>query len=540
MFNDNATFYPTPKDLAAKMLSLIDMSRVKDILEPSAGKGDLVDVLRKSFYKFEKGRDYGTSIDCIEQDERLINLLKGKDERVVFDDFLQYNTYKRYDLVVMNPPFDDGDKHLLKAIDLMVYGGQIVCLLNAETLRNPYSNTRKYLARQLERYDAKVTYVENAFLNAERKTGVDVAIVYIDIPNRKSDSLIIDYLTKPEETGIDFTQGSQITFWDKIKRIVAQYQYEAQMGIKLISEYCNVQPFILNTFEKDRFPKPLLELRVGDEEVSNCNQAVNAYLKGLRYKYWYALGKDEAMQSKFTSNLKKLYFDTIKDLQHKEFCVHNIELVNAELMKLMNKATEDTIFDMFEKLSFQHTYNDEYSSNIHYFNGWKTNKAHYINGKVIVPLLNCYDYCFKEIRMTEWKIIETLSDIEKVFDYLNGEKFGFASVRTVLESAKNMGQTRGIRFKYFTADFFKKGTVHIKFRYPELLKKLNIFGSQRKGWLPPTYGKKHYQDMDDEERAVVNAFDGDEAAYEMVVTNADFFLESNTNLLSLNKGDCDE
>ena len=534
MFNDNANFYPTPEDLAAKMLSLVDMSRVKDLLEPSAGKGDLVKVIRKSFYKFSNERDYGTSIDCIEKDERLASILKGDGERVVYDDFLGFETFKRYDLIIMNPPFDNGALHLLKAIDLMVNGGQIVCLLNAETLRNPYTNNRTFLARRLEELQAKVTYVEGAFLNAERKTGVDVAIVYIDIPNKVCDSLIIDDLEEAKASGIDFSQSGQITFWDKIKRIVAQYQYEAQMGIRLISEYCNVQPYILNTFEKDRFPKPLLSLQVNDGEVTNCNQAVNAFLKGLRYKYWYALGNDEAMQAKFTSNLKKLYFDTIKDLQHKEFCVHNIELVNAELMKMMGKATEDTIFEMFEKLSFQHTYNDEYSSNIHYFDGWKTNKAHYINGKVIVPLLNCYDYIFKEIRMTEWKTIETLSDIEKVFDYLNTDKFGFASVRMVLESAQNMGQTRGIRFKYFDADFYKKGTVHIKFRYPELLKKLNIFGSQRKGWLPPTYGKKRYDDMNKEEQAVINSFDGGKSAYEVVVANTEFYLKTaSTPLLQL-------
>ena len=534
MFNDNANFYPTPEDLAAKMLSLVDMSRVKDLLEPSAGKGDLVKAIRKSFYKFSNERDYGTTIDCIEQDERLISILKGDGERVVYDNFLEYNTYKRYDLIVMNPPFANGDEHLLKALDLMVYGGQIVCLLNAETLRNPYSNARKLLARQLERFNAKVTYVENAFASAERRTGVEVAIVYVDIPNRKSDSLIIDYLTKPEETGIDFTQGSQITFWDKIKRIVAQYQYEAQMGIKLISEYCNVQPYILNTFEKDSFPRPLLELRVGDCGINNCNQAVNEFLKGLRYKYWYALGNDEAMQGKFTSNLQKLYFDTIKDLQHKEFCIHNIELVNAELMKLMNKATEDTIFELFEKLSYQHTYNDEYATNIHYFDGWKTNKAHYINKKVIVPFLNCYDYCWGRIEMTNWKVKETLLDIEKVFDYLNPQVFNHTSVHEVIRRAEEQGKTRNVRFKYFDADFYKKGTVHIKFRYPELLKKLNIFGSQRKGWLPPTYGKKCYDDMNKEEQAVIDSFDGGKSAYEEIVANTEFYLASNTNLLALN------
>ena len=86
MFNDNANFYPTPEELATKMLSLVDMSRVKDLLEPSAGKGDLVKAIRKSFYKFSNERDYGTSIDCIEQDERLISILKGDGARkdVVF------------------------------------------------------------------------------------------------------------------------------------------------------------------------------------------------------------------------------------------------------------------------------------------------------------------------------------------------------------------------------------------------------------------------------------------------------------------------
>ena len=133
------------------------------MLEPSAGKGDLVKAIRKSFYKFSNERDYGTTIDCIEKDERLASILKGDGECVVYDDFLGFETFKRYDLIIMNPPFDNGALHLLKAIDLMVNGGQIVCLLNAETLRNPYTNNRTFLARRLEELQAKVTYVEGAF-----------------------------------------------------------------------------------------------------------------------------------------------------------------------------------------------------------------------------------------------------------------------------------------------------------------------------------------------------------------------------------------
>ena len=40
----NDQFYPTPAALADKMLAGLDMNYVSSVLEPSAGKGDLVDV----------------------------------------------------------------------------------------------------------------------------------------------------------------------------------------------------------------------------------------------------------------------------------------------------------------------------------------------------------------------------------------------------------------------------------------------------------------------------------------------------------------
>lgn len=103
-------------------------------------------------------------IDCIEIESELRATLKGKRFNVVHDDFLTYNTAKRYDLIFMNPPFSDADRHLLKAIDMQErYGGTVVCILNAETVRNPFSNTRKELAKKLEKYDAQIRFYENAF-----------------------------------------------------------------------------------------------------------------------------------------------------------------------------------------------------------------------------------------------------------------------------------------------------------------------------------------------------------------------------------------
>ena len=60
----------------------------------------------------------------------------------------------------------------------------------------------------------------------------------------------------------------------------------------------------------------------------------------------------------------------------------------------------------------------------------------------------------------------------------------------------------------------------------ELLKKLNIFGGKGKNMLPPSYGKKHYNEMSPEEQAVVNDFDGSEVFYEKVISNPAAYLYS--------------
>ena len=67
------------------------------------------------------------------------------------------------------------------------------------------------------------------------------------------------------------------------------------------------------------------------------------------------------------------------------------------------------------------------------------------------------------------------------------------------------------------------------FNDDELLKKFNIFGSQHKGWLPPSYGKKAYEDMTTEEKAVVNDFEG-EKEYKKVMNNSRYYLFDGNNL----------
>ena len=47
MFTNNKDLYPTPKNIIDKMLCNLDFTMIKSILEPSAGTGNIVEVLNK-------------------------------------------------------------------------------------------------------------------------------------------------------------------------------------------------------------------------------------------------------------------------------------------------------------------------------------------------------------------------------------------------------------------------------------------------------------------------------------------------------------
>ncbi|WP_434786971.1 DNA N-6-adenine-methyltransferase [Bacillus velezensis] len=318
MFKDNPDFYPTPPQLIRKMTSKIEWKHIKSVLEPSAGKGDLVEAIHNQF-KYTKNYRGNSKydIDSIEQDENLRHILEGKSYRVIADDFLTFNTYKKYDLIFMNPPFSSGVKHLLKAIELIEKqqrSGQIVCLLNAETLKNPYSNDRKFLIRKLEEINAEVEYIQNAFSNSERNTEVETAIIYISIEKQEYSSVLIEELKKDESHRIneDYKATQLVDF---IKGIVEQFNYEIKAGLKLINEYNSLKPLMLHSFNDDS--TPILKLLI--DKNTEENDIENAYIKQIRAKYWNTLFNNDQFMGLFTSNLKQKYLEHVEELKDYDF-----------------------------------------------------------------------------------------------------------------------------------------------------------------------------------------------------------------------------
>jgi hypothetical protein len=543
MYTDNKDFYPTPDNVINKMITGLDFDYIHSILEPEAGKGNIIDKLKeveKPKYSYDE-KKYNFDIDCIENDDNLRSILKDKNYRLVYNDFLTYDTMKEYDLIIMNPPFSNGCKHLLKALEMQERnGGAIICLLNAETLKNDYTNDRKELNRRLKEYSATIEYLQESFIEAERSTSVEVALIKVKLPEVKRDSFIFDGLRKAQEQReYKETEQTAVTEGNFFKSIINQYQLEVEAGIKLIKEYYAMSPYILSEFAKDEKTGETIQKGgcILDLDLAiNCNKysnklTINGYIQQVRRKYWKALFDNKQFIGKLTNNLQQDFYNRLDDLSNYDFSLYNIYELKIDMSKNVVKGIEQTIISLFEELSNKYYWDQDSSSNIHYYNGWKTNKSYIINKKVIIPLSG-YDSIWNRYRPSDYKIVGKLQDIEKCFNYLDGGLTEAIDLEESLKFAEEYGETKDIQLKYFTVTFYKKGTCHIVFNDDELLKKFNIFGSQHKGWLPPSYGKKTYKDMAPDEKQVVNEFEG-EKEYNKVMTNTKYYLfdANNMNLL---------
>lgn len=115
-------FYPTPRALAQRVVALADIQPGTVVLEPSAGQGGLASLLPAGAV-------------CVEVSPLNCAVLQGKGHDVVQADFLQWAgaTSRRFDRVVMNPPFSEGrwQAHTRAAAALLQPGGVLVAVVPA-------------------------------------------------------------------------------------------------------------------------------------------------------------------------------------------------------------------------------------------------------------------------------------------------------------------------------------------------------------------------------------------------------------------------
>lgn len=487
---NNKTFYPTPKDLIRKMIYKLDKNKIKHILEPSAGKGDIIKEY-ENWYKINYGnRHYKESnliFDAIEIDYNLSSMLRGKGINVVGEDFLNFEPLKYYDLIIMNPPFDHGDKHLLKAIQIQErIGGKIVCLLNSETIKNPFSNNRKHLLSLLEQYNAEIEYIKNAFYIAERKTDVEIACIHINIPMKNTKTMFEREFEK-DHVDTSFKEYNTLNCTNKLEALITECELIKKAGENLFKEKMRIDYFM-----KNMNIKPILHICDNDYKANSLD--INEYIEKINLKYWNKFIDETDFKNKLPSKLRN---DFHYNMQHQKYIAFNKENVTyfcEQLIGALPGSYEENVAKIFDDLTREYHYSENaWSKSIHYYNGWKTNKAFKINNKVIFPNYSRY-----------YSLSETLVDLNIIFENISGLKDNLYKNEILKDKIANY--EKNIETRFFIINSYKKGTLHIKFKDQRYLDQFNILASKGKKWLPSDFGSKSYDNMNTEEKQLLLNF----------------------------------
>lgn len=506
-FFNNETFYPTPKELIKRMADKIKEDPSKT-LDPSAGKGDLIEGINENRHggHYSYAGSKIRNVSAIEIDKDLRAVLREKGIQVIDTDFLAYSGPDKFDLIIANPPFKDGDKHLLKAIDIL-YRGQIIFLLNADTIRNPYTNTRKALVRKLEELDAEIEYIQDAFKDAERKTGVEIALVNIIVERQVEEDLFAGCEDEAKESGHTIKEDYDLTTGKHIYEMVAEYNQIINVCTETIVTYYKnwdkVSGYIWLNKDPDRYIP-------GRSDMTALMQGqINDMLVAVRKNFWRKTLDFPEVKSRMTSKKKDEFEHTIDDRCNMDFTENNIRNFVLNLIDGYEQTLTEAVLSLFDKFT-RHGYQNKNprEKNIHYFNGWKTNDAFKVGKKVILPL---YGTPFTGWS-GEWKLsydaANQFTDIDIVMNYFDGMNPNYLSMGDAIESAFKIYESRNIESAYFKIHCYKKGTIHLTFLDEDILRRFNVVACKGKKWLPEDYGIKDYERLENGKQSVVDSFEG--------------------------------
>lgn len=445
----NATFYPTPRDLVYKMLRPINNLTSRFILEPSAGKGDILDAVC-DVYRVSKTAAYAVEIE-----PDLRKILSGKGYQVIDTDFLQYSGQYHIDLILMNPPFDHGVDHLLKAWEILPYG-DIVCILPSETFDNAFSEKRKLLKRLVDEHGSTED-IGQAFKHAERKTPVNCVIVRLHKDEPASsigfDAADFDFEAKVAE---EEATPSPLANNDKIAALVALYNEAAKLTVEAHRIQAKLEYYTkqLEKHHKDEFTPTSL----------------NEKLRKLKAAFWKDVFDRTKVANYVTSEVRKKFDQFTAETSQLAFTVNNIMAVLGMIILNREAIMLECIQGVFERATSYH------KKNTIHVEGWKHNKSYRINKKVIIPNAKSSYSQFEYFA----------DDLDKALCSLTGDKF-----ETIRDANQHI---RGVYNKlYWSNDYgqlydchfvsiriYKKGTVHLVFKDLQLLARLNQVAAQGK------------------------------------------------------------
>lgn len=504
-------FYPTPKKVIGKMLEPFlkpdpeaasyrgyNKTRLLSkmvILEPSAGKGDIVDYIHEFF---EYSRSDRPKVYCCELDMNLRTILQKKRYRVIADDFLTYSGDYLFDLIVMNPPFSNGGEHVLKAWDILEEG-HIVALLNLQTIENPYSEKRKHLKRLIEQFGSYEN-IGQVFKDAEHAADVEVALVRLHKKaNRKKLDFEFENVTKERKIELDEnTFSDAIATRDVIGNMIIQYEKLKEYYV----DYLKVRDG-LNFYSEGLISRYSVIHEIAKNAISsNNNITFNNFCDLIKQEIWKVVLTKTNVEKYMTHNVRRNFSEFCEHQGYMDFTKENVASLIHMIFENRVNIMENAIVEVFDMFTRHH------KENRYLIEGWKTNDKWKVNRKIILPYAVKMSWEKPADRMrfgAEYQVnyhrSSEYTDIDKVMCYLTGTPMD--SCYTIYCALEDAFRRIGTIYKgpasgtavsqFFKMKFFMKGTLHLEFRDEKLWEEFNLRACAGKQWLPEDEMKEYQE-----------------------------------------------
>jgi len=174
-------FYPTPVKILDfirdEFLGFYDIEFDNfNFLEPSAGEGNIADYFRKNFKE--------ENITLVEYFDINAKKLQEKGyNNIINTNFLEWNTDKTFDFIVMNPPFNGMEyiDHVIKAYELLTPEfGELIAIFPSRIFEIPFNQLRKKEKKLYELITKNQgSCIYKIFDKAFEGTNIKVAVVKI-------------------------------------------------------------------------------------------------------------------------------------------------------------------------------------------------------------------------------------------------------------------------------------------------------------------------------------------------------------------------
>lgn len=447
--------YPTPPELIEKMVepflfksSYYWQSVLRDHvwLDPSAGNGAILDWLKEH-------RVVAKNLLAVEIDSDLRTILIKKGHTIIDYDWLNYTGDYSFDAVLMNPPFSNGDDHLLHAWNVL-HHGDIVCVLNAETIRNPYTHVRKAIIALIEQHGT-VEEIGQPFLNAERPTAVECVLVRLHkpAPAKGDEWQGLNLESEAEFVETEFSENALATP-DVIASLVRQY---------------NMMRGILE--ERARLASKYRFYAKGIMDVNDWGKDDN--LDSLRSKFWQFVFRKTRIGEVTTSNFIKDFDEFALSTRNVAFTVANVRTVLTQFMDNQDAIVKRCIDDTFNALTMY------YHGNRATPEGWKHNRSWWVARRIVIPDVFSWTGSFAKRNL--------LDDLDKCICFVTGTPLaGIVKLSDATDDHKENRRGTGVAYDstWFEAKYFQKKTMHLYWRDEDAWQRFNIAASEGRNWLP--------------------------------------------------------